>query len=416
MLAKQTKQSREIRLTNPQTQVWDGESRFKVLVCGRRFGKTFLALTWLIRNAATVKGMHWYVAPSYVMSKSIAWRMLKDLADGYYVNKNESELYVEFPSGGILQLKGAENRDSLRGISLKSCVLDEFAYMTQETWTEVIRPATSDQLAPVLFITSPAGWNWAKELYDYAQAEQDDNWQAWSFTTAEGGNVSEDEINAARRELPDRVFRQEYLASFEALANRVYSSFDRSIHVTKDLATIADSKELLIGLDFNVDPMSAVVGVKVADQLHLVDEILLPNSHTLEMAQEIKRRYPKHGIRVYPDPSGKARKTSASGKTDFSILEQAGFRVIAPRAAPSISDRINEVQRMLKDSEGNHRMFVHPRCVQLIKGFEGQVYVNGQPDKSAGLDHILDGLGYLVHSTFPIRKTVAFTGIGPKGF
>ena len=71
---------------------------------------------------------------------------------------------------------------------------------------------------------------------------------------------------------------------------------------------------------------------------------------------------------------------------------------------------------MLKDSEGNHRLFIHSRCVQLVKGLEGQVYVNGQPDKSAGLDHVLDGLGYLIHSTFPIRKTVAFTGIGPKGF
>ena len=401
-----------IVLTDPQSAVWHGSARFRVLVCGRRFGKTFLSLSWLLRNAMTHGGLHYYVAPSYVMAKSVAWRLLKTLAAGRYTKANESELYVEFLNGGVLQLKGAENRDALRGVSLRSCVLDEFAYMDEETWTEVLRPATSDQLAPVLFITSPAGWNWAKDLYDYAKSGQSADWQAWTFTTAEGGNVEKDEIEAARRELPERVFRQEYLASFESLSNRVYSNFDRAVHVTQDLASLQDTRELLIGLDFNVDPMSACVGIKAGNQVHIIDEIELSNSHTQEMAQEIRRRYPQHIIRVYPDPSGKARKTSAGGKTDFAILQQAGFRVIAPRAAPAVSDRINEVQAALRNGTGTTRLYIHPRCTSLIRSLEGQAYVNGQPDKSSGLDHQVDGLGYLINGVLPIRRAVIYTGIG----
>jgi hypothetical protein len=406
----------QIKLTAPQSKVWRGQSRFKVLVCGRRFGKTYLALTWLIHNAMRDGGLHYYVAPTYVAAKSIAWRLLKELVSDKVEYKNEAELLVEFPNGGVVQLKGAEKRDGLRGVSLSSACLDEFAFMVPEVWGEVIRPATSDRQAPVLFITSPAGWNWAKDLYDYASAGKDANWQAWQFTTADGGNVLPEEIESAKRELPERTFRQEYLASFETLANRVYSYFDRNANVSEYGPDPGSHAELYAGIDFNVDPISAVIGVKVADQLHIIDEIIIPNSNTTELAEEIKRRYPNHKIRAYPDPSGKARKTSAiGGQTDFTILEQAGFRVIAPKKAPAVADRINEVQAMLCNTNGDRRLFVHPRCSELIKGLDGMTYKRGtsEPDKSLGLDHVADALGYLVHSEFPIRRTAAKTLIVP---
>lgn len=406
------KRKADISLTKPQSQVWHGSSRFKVLVCGRRFGKTFFSLVWLLYHASKKKGLYYYIAPSYVMAKSIAWRMLKDMAHGYYVAKNESELFIELKNQSVIQLKGAENRDGLRGVSLSGCCLDEAAYMSEEVWTEVIRPATSDQGAPVLFISTPSGWNWLKKLYDYAKSGNDDNWKAWTFTTLDGGNVSKDEIEAARRELPERTFRQEFLASFETLQNRVYSNFDRELHITHETARPSDHKELLIGIDFNIDPMSAVIGIKAGDQLHIVDELELPNSNTQELASELKRRYPGHVIKSYPDPSGKARKTSAGGKTDFTLLEQAGFRVIAPRKAPAISDRVNEVQAALVAANGTTRLYINPRCQSLIRCLEGQAYRNGEPDKTSGLDHLNDALGYLVHSIYPIRQSIIYTGIG----
>lgn len=395
-----------IKLTKPQSQVWKGSTRFKVLICGRRFGKTFFALTWLLAQAGAKKGIYYYIAPSYIMAKSIAWRLLKEMAQDIFSVKNESELYVELPNGSVIQLKGAENRDSLRGVSLAGAVLDEYCFMQEEVWTEVIRPATSDQLAPVVFISSPAGWNWAKDLYDYAKSGEDKNWQAWTFTTAEGGNVQLSEIEAAKRELPDRTFKQEYLASFETLSNRVYSNFDRDVHVTTDTPSIEDFRELYVGIDFNVSPITAAVGVKVVDQLFVLDEISIDNSNTTELAQEIKRRYPNHKIRAYPDPAGRARKTSAAGgQTDFTILEQFGFSTMAPKSHDAVADRINTVQAMLCNAKGERRMFIHPRCKELIKGLDGMTYKKGTsvPDKSLGLDHITDALGYLLCYEFPIN-------------
>jgi hypothetical protein len=400
----------QIKLTKPQTKVWRGNTRFKVLICGRRFGKTFFALTWLLAQAGAKKGIYYYIAPSYVMAKSIAWRLLKELADGLFSIKNESELFIELPNGSVIQLKGAENRDSLRGVSLAGAVLDEYCFMSEEVWTEVVRPATSDQLAPVVFISSPAGWNWAKDLYDYAMSGDDENWQAWTFTTADGGNVALSEIEAARRELPERTFKQEYLASFETLSNRVYSNFDRGVNISNSLLTVDDTRELFIGIDFNVSPVTAAVGVKVVDQLHIIDEISIENSNTTELAQEIKRRYPNHKIRAYPDPAGRARKTSAAGGvTDFVILEQFGFITFAPKAHDPVADRINTVQAMLRNAKGESRLFIHPRCKELIKGLDGMTYKKDTnlPDKSLGLDHITDALGYLVCYEFPINAPIS---------
>lgn len=406
----------KIKLTKPQWKVWKGKTRFKVLICGRRFGKTFLALAWLINQSQMRKGICYYVAPSYVMGKQIAWRMLKDFTDGMVKQKNESELYVEMHNGSIIQIKGADNPDALRGVSLSALVMDEFAFMQHEVWTEALRPATSDQMAPVLFISSPSGWNWAKDLYDFARQPEVETWEAWTFTTAEGGNVPQSEIEAARLELPERTFRQEYMASFEALSNRVYSNFDRERNVTEDVVTPGTSGSLLVGMDFNVTPMSCVIAKRVLvdpasgrEELHIIDEIAIEHSNTTEMAAELHSRYPHHRLTVYPDPSGRSRKTSAvGGMTDFSILESAGFYVKAPKKAPAVADRINEVQAMLLSSSGDVRMKIHPKCTELIKCLGGMTYKpkTSQPDKSLGLDHMPDALGYMVHGEFPIIKRV----------
>ncbi|QDP59325.1 MAG: putative terminase large subunit [Prokaryotic dsDNA virus sp.] len=396
----------KVRLTKPQTRVWKSPARFKIVSAGRRFGKSYLALTWLVHNAMTKGGLHYYVAPSYVMAKQIAWRLLKELFIEHIKHKNESDLSVEFANGAVIQLKGAENRDSLRGVSLSSVCLDEASFMAREVWTDVIRPATSDKLAPVMFISSPSGFNWFKDLYEHGRNQDEPDWESFQFTTADGGNVTQEEIEAARRELPERTFKQEYLASFETLSNRVYSNFDRDINVSADIATIDSVSELHIGVDFNIDPITASVAVKVSDQLHIVDELCIRNSNTTELSQEIKKRYPNHKIRAYPDPSGNARKTSAAGGvTDFTILEQHGFLVLAPNKAPAVADRINEVQAMLCNTDGERRLFIHPRCKELIKGLDGMTYKEGtsQPDKSLGLDHITDALGYQIHSLFPIQ-------------
>ena len=212
-------------LTVPQRVVWDSDHRFKLLCSGRRFGKTYLCIArliaWAIQNPGS---LNWYVTANYRMAKQIAWRQLRAMIPSdVLIKKNESELSVELVNGSIIALKGAENADSLRGVSLSSLIIDEAAYVKQEAWEMVLRPALSDQGGPAWFITTPAGLNWFHDLWE--QAQDQDDWRTFSYTTIQGGNVPAEEVEAARRTLDERTFRQEYLASFETLAGRVYPDF-----------------------------------------------------------------------------------------------------------------------------------------------------------------------------------------------
>ena len=140
-------------LTEPQREVWESPERFKLLCSGRRFGKTYLCLArlvaWAIENPGS---LCWYLTQNYKSAKQIAWRQLRAMVPGeVFVKKNESELSVELANGSIIALKGAENADSLRGVSLSALIIDEAAYVKQEAWEMVLRPALS-----CLLYTSPS--------------------------------------------------------------------------------------------------------------------------------------------------------------------------------------------------------------------------------------------------------------------
>ena len=385
--------------------MFNNSSRFKVVVAGRRFGKTVLAL-WVLLDIAwkNPNKICWYTAPTYRQAKQIAWTMLKSFIPPEFIaSRNETDLTITLLNGSTISLRGADNYDSLRGVGLDALVLDEYADMEAEVWTEVLRPALSDKLGTALFIGTPAGFN---HLYDlWLEADTKPGWKAWQFTTADGGNVPPAELEAARLDLDERTYKQEYEASFASLTGRVYYEFDRLLNVSADL--VDTGAELLVGMDFNINPMSAVVGVKAGNQLHIIDEFTIPNGNTELMADAIQRKYPARRVQVYPDPSGKARKTSSPvGQTDFSILAAHGFRVLAPNAAPLVVDRNNETNAMFKNAAGDRRLLVHPRCKQLIKCLDGLTYKadTSQPDKGLGLDHLPDSLSYLVHYEFPIHQ------------
>ena len=136
----------EIKLRRLQAQVFDSDRRFRVLVAGRRFGKTYLAVTELLRAAWGKGRIAWYVAPTYRQAKRIAWKPLKQVSRPFWAGKpNESDLTIELTTGGTISLRGADNYDSLRGEGLDFVVLDEYASMHPEAWVEVLRPALADR-------------------------------------------------------------------------------------------------------------------------------------------------------------------------------------------------------------------------------------------------------------------------------
>ncbi len=394
------------RMSKPQSRVFASPARFRALNAGRRFGKTHLAALELMASAVNRKGsINWYVAPTYRQAEQIAWAKLKAMIPAAYIAaKNESDLSITLRNRSTIALRGADNPDSLRGPGLDFVVLDEAAFQKHEAWAEVIRPALSDRLGRALFISTPCGYNWFYDLYCAAKGR--DDWAAFQFTTLDGGNVPNSEVEVARSELDERTFRQEYEASFEALTGRVYYAYDRE----QNARPIADDGKspVLVGMDFNVNPMSAVFAIRAGDQLHFFGELLMPNGNTEEMSKAIRARFPDRSVRVYPDPTGNARKTSAPvGQTDFTILRAAGLNVVAPSHPYPVADKINTVNSAMKTASGIRRIFVDPvKCPNLVKAWDGLTYREGtsEPDKSLGLDHVTDAAAYLILWELPLRE------------
>jgi hypothetical protein len=391
-----------LSLRRPHADVFACDKRFVILVAGRRWGKTTLAMWCLIVCAfSTDHSLCYYVAPTYGQAKRIAWSVLKGLVPPAARRRTrEQELLIELLNGSIIQLHGADHPDRLRGIGLDYVVLDEYADMKPDTWNLVIRPALSNRNGRALFIGTPRGRNHFYEIYCAAKSKS--TWQTFLRPTAHGGYVSTDELAAQACDMNPQQFAQEFGASFEDSQARVYHGFDRDQNVME--LGLSPHAPLLIGMDFNVNPMTAVVAQRAGEQCHVIDEIVLPNSNTQQMMQEINRRYGgREGI-VHPDPSAESRKTSApAGETDLTIIERERWGVY--RNSPyKVVDRINSVNAMLLNAQGSRRLLISPNCKQLIKALDGLTYKEGSkiPDNRSGLDHITDALGYLIMGVFPI--------------
>jgi len=391
-----------------QGQVFEDRSRFRVLVAGRRFGKSYLSCVELLRGAIENPGQtYFYCAPTYRMAKDIAWKVLKRLVPKPWIkSKNETDLKIELVNGSMIELKGTENAMALRGRSLSGVVLDEAAFMDSEVWFEVIRPALADKQGWALFISTPDGTaSWFYELWQYADSG-DDDWMRWCYTTVEGGNVPKEEVEAARAQLDPRTFRQEFEASFENLNGLVAISFsDKNISTDAiDISVLP----LILGVDFNVDPMSGICAVKKDDTLYVFDEIMLKGGATTwDFAEEVTRRFGvERRVIACPDPTGYARKTSGMGVTDHTILRKSGFTVQSPRSPWKIRDKITAVNTALMDATGTRRTLIHPRCKELIKSLRTLTYTpgTGLPNKNLGVDHAFDAFGYLCLQQFNLAR------------
>lgn len=186
-------------------------ARFKVLAAGRRWGKTSLGVTLGLRTGLE-GGRAWWVAPTFPLAQ-VGWRVLKHLSRKIpRVEVREADRMVALPGGGEIQVKSADNPDSLRGAGLDGVVIDEAAYAKEEAWTESLRPALADRQGWALFISTPDGLNWFHRLYE--RAGRLAGWQAWQCPTWENPRIAEEELEHARAQMGELVFRQEFAAEF----------------------------------------------------------------------------------------------------------------------------------------------------------------------------------------------------------
>lgn len=394
-----------------QMLVYKSKARFRVVVAGRRWGKTALSRVLIITHAKVKKRKIWYVAPTYRMAKQIMWIDLLDAIPKKWIRKiNETTLAITLVNGTRIELKGADKPDSLRGVGVDFLVLDEFQDISEETWTQVLRPTLADRRGLAIFIGTPKAYNYLFELYKKGQDPQlvaRSQWESWQFPTITSPFIPISEIESAREDMDEKSFKQEFEASFETMSGRVYYPFERKEHV----GTYAFNPKLPIwvGMDFNIDPMSTVIFQPQRDgELWAVDEIVLFGSNTEEVCDELEKRYWRNQVQIvmYPDPAGGARQ-HARGETDMDILREKGFkRIKYRRKHPFVADRVNAVNRMLRAANGSVRLRVDERCKHFIGALEQTIYKKGSRDvdKAAGVEHSADAGGYCIELEFPVRK------------
>jgi phage terminase large subunit len=397
-----------VPLSEPQKEICSSDSRFRVAVTGRRFGKTHVAMRELAKYASVPNSQVWYVAPSYRMAKGIVWDQLKaKLKELRWIDaSNEAELKLRLKNGSVIHLKGADNPDSLRGVGLNFIVMDEFQDIDPRVWTEVCRPTLSDKGGHALFTGTPRGvGSFSHEMYSMALTT--DGWEAWTYTTLDGGNVPQNEIEDARRDMDEKTFQQEYLATFNTYSGMVYYNFDREQHLKS--YPNPDVNEIYIGQDFNVGALASAIAIIENGNVYFIDELLLDSSSTEDTCDELKRRYPNSKINIFPDPAGKQRRSSAGGRTDISILQNAGFNVQVRNSHTAVRDRVNAVNSKLKNARGDIQLYIDPRCKNIINSLEKMVYKPGTNviDKDGKLDHMADAVGYLIDFLYPVRTEYA---------
>ena len=212
-----------IELLPWQQDVWGDDTRFKIVAAGRRTGKSRLAAWLLIVNALeSSKGNVFYVAPTQGQARDIMWQTLLELGNPVIVSSHINNLQIKLINGATISLKGADRPETMRGVSLKFLVMDEYADMKPEVFEQILRPALADQKGNALFIGTPMGRNHFYELYQYAELEDDPTYKAWHFTSYDNPLLDEDEINVAKKSMSSYAFRQEFMASFEARGSEMF--------------------------------------------------------------------------------------------------------------------------------------------------------------------------------------------------
>ena len=221
----------DINLLDWQKEVWNDETRFKVVAAGRRTGKSRLAAYLLLVNGLQAeKGHVFYVAPTQGQARDIMWNRLLDLGKDVIKHSHVNNMQITLLNDVIISLKGADRPETMRGVSLAYLVMDEYADMKPDVWELILRPALADYSSPALFICTPMGRNHFYDLYRDAQIGDDPDFKSWHFTSYDNDLLNAEEIDRAKRSMSSYAFRQEFMASFEARGSEMFKedwvSFD----------------------------------------------------------------------------------------------------------------------------------------------------------------------------------------------
>jgi len=319
-----------------QQEVWADETRFKIIAAGRRTGKSRLAAWTLIINALQAdKGHVFYVAPTQGQARDIMWNTLLELGHPVITSSHINNLQIKLINGATISLKGGDRPETMRGVSLKYLVLDEYADIKPSVWEEILRPALADQKGSAMFIGTPMGRNHFYELFKYADMADDPTYKAWHFTSYDNPLLDPEEIDVAKKSMSSYAFRQEFMASFEAKGSEMFkeewvtvaeeAGFEGDYYIAIDLAGFQDVSKKR-SKNSRLDNTSMAV-VLVGEEGWFVEDIIYGRWTLDETANKILNAVKKYRPVSVGIERGIAKQAVMSPLTDMMKRNSFFFRV-----------------------------------------------------------------------------------------
>ena len=416
-------------LNVPQAQFLAMPHKFRGFVAGFGSGKTWVGCSGLCQHVWEWPRINaGYFAPTYPQIRDIFFPTIEEVAFdwGLRIKIKESDKEVDFYSGGQYRstviCRSMEKPATIVGFKIGHALVDELDVMAklkaEQAWRKIIarmRYKVHGLKNGVDVATTPEGFKFTyqqfvkqiserpelKTLYGLVQASTYDN----------EANLPDDYISSLEDSYPPQLIRAYLRGQFVNLTSgAVYPDFDRRLNHSNEVER--EREPLLIGMDFNRLKMSAVVYVLRGGWPIAVAEVT-DGRDTPYMADLLKRQYASkgHPIQIFPDASGANSSSKNASESDLSILQQAGFSLRVNSTNPAIADRVNAVNALILNGQGERRLKINTnRCPHLTDGLEQQAYdKNGMPDKSSGVDHLNDAGGYPLAFLFPISKPMTTT-------
>jgi len=407
----------KLRYHEKQSQLWRTKARFCAVAAGRGSGKTELARRRVIRYLPVKKPwpdpIYFYALPTFGQAKRVAWRALRNLVPKEWLAKepNDSSMTIETIFGSMLYVIGLDKPHRAEGVQWDGGVIDESSDQKPNTFDLTFLPTFSHRNAWCWRIGVPkrygVGANEFRRVCE-AWANPDDP-DTESYTWPSADILTEKELKWARENMDPRDFNEQYNANWEEASGGIFYAFSEIFNVS-DQVCYDSSRPICIGSDFNVDPMSWVIGHRYDNKVIIFDEIFLRNTNTQRTLDVLYQKYGHHkaGFEFYGDATGKARKTSAAVSDYLQIRDDRRFhraRVYYPQSNPPIADRFAACNAMLCNAAGERRCMIHPRCTHLIDDLKSRVYKEGsrEPDDYGDIGHMTDAFGYLIHRRFPVK-------------
>jgi len=404
-----------------QRAIFYDQHRFKVAVCGRRWGKSVLGAEEAIR-AMDIKPQSkvFIVCPTREMVKDLFWDYikgrLKQLRWRVRINENELKIH-RITNGASLLLKSADKPDRLRGRGLSLCVMDEYADMDATIWPEVIRPALSDTGGKALFIGTPKGRNHFYELFQ--AAANDEDWHRWQYRTIDSPYIPGAEIERAKRDLDERTFKQEYEADFVDYLGAAYCYYSRDVHCGGKPFTPA--LPIVICCDFNIDPCIWELVQDHDGYVNAFGEVIQRQTDIWRMCNTTKERLTgllgadrakKFPLFFYGDYTSSKRRDVSATSSSWGIIRDefaewnATFRL---RSNPRVVDRVNAVNSRQRSADGSVRFGHNADCIELMKDFELLSMDDLMRDKGRDPNrtHASDAVGYYIAAEYPTTGNIS---------